>query len=332
MNRTNQRRVLYLSHGNAELYDMVRSAVLPGFDLLTLDTPDEAERLAKLAEADAVICASDKLTAERIAAAKNLKFAHHQGVGFHDTVDWRVLAARGIPLAITPGGTATGVAEHAIMLMLAAMKRLTFLDTELRQGRFHINSARHCSYELQGKTVGIVGMGRIGTGLAGRLRAFGVRAIYHDLITLSDERHRELAVTKMPLDRLLAEADIVTLHVPLTSQTRHLIDAAALRRMKPTAFLINTARGGVVDEKALVEALTTGRIMGAALDVFEREPPGTGHPLFALPNVVLTPHVAAGTRDAFETKMRSVFENLEAFFDGRPVENLVDYEAEMKNS
>lgn len=326
--RTNQRRVLYLSHGNAELYDMVRGALRPGFELLTVDTPDEGERLAKLAEADAVICASDKFTGARIAAARNLKFAHHQGVGFHDTVDWRVLAERGIPLAITPGGTATGVAEHTIMLMLAVMKRLTFLDAELRQGRFHINTVRHCSYELHGKTIGIIGMGRIGTGLAARLRPFGVKVIYHDLITLSEEQHEALAASKVSLAHLLADSDIVTLHVPLTTQTRHMIDAAALGRMKPTAFLINAARGGIVDEAALLDALKHARLLGAGLDVFEREPPVVGNPLYALPNVVLTPHVAAGTRDAFQTKMRFIFENLEAYFDGRPVEHLVDYEAE----
>jgi phosphoglycerate dehydrogenase-like enzyme len=328
MTLTNQKRVLYLSHGNAELYGMIRTAVRPGFELMTLDTPDEAERLAKLAQADAVICASDKFSRARIAAAARLKIVHHQGVGFHDTVDWPVLAERGIPLATTPGGTATGVSEHALMMMLAVMKRLPFLDAELRQGRFHINSIRHCSYELHGKTVGIVGMGRIGTGLAARLGPFGVRVIYHDIIDIPQERRRALNITQAPFERLLADSDIVTIHVPLTPLTRHMIDAKALGRMKRTAFLVNTARGGIVDEQALVDALRAGRIAGAALDVFEHEPSGAGHPLYALPNVVLTPHVAAGTRDAFATKMGFIFRNLEAFFDGRPIENLVDYAAE----
>lgn len=330
MTQTNQKRVLYLSHGNEELYAMIRAAVPPGFALLTLDTPEEAERLAKLAEADAVICASDRFSRPRIAAATRLRFVHHQGVGFHDTVDWRALAERGIPLAITPGGTSTGVSEHALMLMFAVMKRLPFLDAELRQGRFHINAIRHCSYELHGKTVGIVGMGRIGTGLAARLKPFGVRVLYHDIVEIPQDRRRELAITPVPLDRLLADSDIVTLHVPLTPQTRHMIDTRALARMKRTAFLVNTARGGIVDEQALVAALGEGRIAGAALDVFEREPSGPGHPLYAFPNVVLTPHVAAGTRDAFATKMDFVFRNLEAFFDGRPVEHLVDYAAEVR--
>src|SRR5262249_28211174 len=150
---------------------------------------------------------------------------------------------------------------------------------------------------------------RIGSGVAERLKPFGVRAIYHDLITLPPARAKELGVEKVPLDRLLTESDIVTLHVPLTPATRAMIGAAELARMKPTAFLVNTARGGIAEEAALVAALQSGRIAGAALDVFEDEPPAQGHPLFALPNVVLTPHVAVGTRDAFLKKMRQVFDN-----------------------
>lgn len=328
MTLSNARRVLYLSHGSEDLYAMVRAALRPGLELMTLDTEDEAERLAKLAEADAVICASDRFTTARVAAATRLKFAHHQGVGFHDTVDWRALARRGIPLAITPGGTSTGVAEHAIMLMMAAMKRLAFLDSELRQGRFHINALRHCSYELHGKTVGILGMGRIGTGVAERLKSFGVRVIYHDIVELPEARRAALDVTRVGLAELLAASDIVTLHVPLTPLTRDMIGAAQLAAMKKTAFLVNTARGGIANEAALVAALQSGRIAGAALDVFDPEPPPKDHPLFALPNVVLTPHVAVGTRDAFGKKMQQVFDNIEAFFDGRPVRNLVDYAAE----
>ncbi|MCC7046029.1 MAG: 2-hydroxyacid dehydrogenase [Alphaproteobacteria bacterium] len=330
MTRTNQKRVLYLCHGNADLYRMVRDALRPGFELMTLETPDEAECLTKLAEADAVICSAEHFTRERIAAAKRLRIAQHQGVGFHDTVDWPALAERGIPLAITPGGTSTGVSEHTLMLMFAVMKRLPYLDSELRQGRFHINQIRHCTYELYGKTVGIIGMGRIGTGLAERLKPFGVRAIYHEIIDIPQARRQELGITQVPLDRLLAESDIVTVHVPLTASTRRMIDAEALARMKPTAFLINAARGGIVDEQALVAALRDGRIAGAALDVFEQEPSGPDHPLYAFPNVVLTPHVAAGTRDAFGKKMAFAFQNLEAFFDGRPVEYLVDYAAETR--
>lgn len=329
MSLSNQHRVLYLSHANQELYDMIRAAVRPGFELVTLDTPDEAERLAKLADADAVICASEKFTPARVAAAKKIKIAHHQGVGFHDTVAWRDLAARDIPLALTPGGTAIGVSEHALLMMLGGMKHLAWLDSETRAGKWHINTIRHATYQLHGKTVGIIGIGRIGSALAKLLKPFDVKIWYHDLITLPDAQADALGVTKTSLEHLLAQSDIVSIHVPLTPLTKDMIDARALARMKPTALLVNTARGGIVNEDALVAALKSGRLNAAALDVFEHEPPAKDHPIFALPNVIVTPHVSAGTRDAFVTKLDFVFRNLEAFFEGRPIENQVDYAAEM---
>ena len=327
---TNKKRVLYISKGTEDLYQMVRAAVPSGLELVTLSSNDEAERLAALATADAVIVAGTKLTRERIAAAKALKFVHHQGVGYHDTVDCAALAERKVPLAITPGGTEQAVAEHTILLMLATMKRIPYLDSELRQGRFHNYTHRHNTYELGGKTVGIVGLGRIGRGLARRLKPFGVRILYHDILSFPPELERELEVTRATFDRLIAESDIVTIHVPRTPATQGMFNASVFKRMKPTSFLINAARGGIVHEPDLVAALKSGQIAGAGLDVFDVEPAPKDDPLYQFPNVVLTPHVAAGSRDAFTAKMRFVFKNLEAFFDGRPIEHEVDYVAEMR--
>jgi phosphoglycerate dehydrogenase-like enzyme len=227
-------------------------------------------------------------------------------------------------LAITPGGTTVGVAEHTVLLILAILRRLPFADAELRQGRFHINALRPVSRELRGRTVGLLGMGRIGRAVAERLRPFDVRLVYHDPATLPADVERELRLERTGREELLAAADIVSLHLPLTPATRHVIGSDALSRMKPSAFLVNTARGGLVDEAALVETLRSGRLAGAALDVFDPEPPPPDHPLYALPNVVLTPHISAGTRDAFMEKMGFVFANLDRFWRGDPVENLVD--------
>lgn len=329
MTPTNQRRVLYLGHGSPELYTMIKAAVLPGFELVTLATDEEPARLEALAGADAVIVAASKFTRERIGAAKKLKFVHHQGVGYHDTIDLSALAETGVPLAITPGGTAAGVSEHAIMMMLAVTRRLTFMDSELRQGRWHVNSHRHVTYQLAGKTIGIIGFGRIGTAVADRLKPFGVNVIYHDILDFPPERDRQHGATRRPFEALLSESDIVTVHIPLTARNRGFIGAKELRRMKPTAFLVNTARGGIVDEEALAEALDKGTILGAALDVFETEPARKDHPLYRFPNVVLTPHIAAGTRDAFEAKMAHIFKNLDAFFNGRPIQDEVDYKSEL---
>lgn len=319
-------QVLYLSHAEEALYELIRSAAGADFDLLTLETDEDAERAAKLAGADAVIVASKPFTRPLIESARKLRFVHHQGVGFQDTIDLEALKSRGLPLAITPGGTTVGVAEHAVMLMLATLRRLPYADSELRQGRYHINALRPQSRELKGRTVGFLGMGRIGQATAERLKPFGTAGLYHDpAVTLSAEREGALGATAVDFDSLLAQSDILSLHIPLTPATRHIIDAGAIGRMRPGAILINTARGGLVDEAALAAGLMSGRLSGAGLDVQEQEPPAPDNPLLRLPNVVLTPHIAAGTRDAFEQKMKAIFDNLRAFFAGRPVQNLVDY-------
>jgi phosphoglycerate dehydrogenase-like enzyme len=310
------RRVLYLSHATPEVYGIIGAAVPPDFRLVTLERDSDEERREKIAVCEVVIVAASPFRKPLIEAARRLELVHHQGVGWQDTTDHAALRERGIPLAFTPEGTTVGVAEHTVLLILSVLKRLPFADAELRQGRFHINALRPVSRELAGLTVGYVGMGRIGQALAERLAPFGTRGIYYDPFV---QEHAGLV--RMSLEELLPQADVVTLHLPLTPQTRHLMSRDNLARMKPGAFLVNTARGGLVDEKALYEMLKNNRLAGAALDVFEEEPVRAGHPLAALPNVVLTPHIAAGTRDALATKMKVIFENVQRFYRGEPLRN-----------
>jgi phosphoglycerate dehydrogenase-like enzyme len=171
-------------------------------------------------------------------------------------------------------------------------------------------------------------MGRVGQAAAERFKAFGTKGVYFDPhVTLAPERERELALRKGPLHDLLAVSDVVTIHVPLMPGTRHMIDAAELKKMKRTALFINTARGGLVNETALCNALLDGAIAGAALDVFEQEPLPTTSPLIGLGNVILTPHISAGTRDAMATKMKAIFDNVARFYRGEPLKNAVDYSA-----
>lgn len=181
------------------------------------------------------------------------------------------------------------------------------------------------SYELAGKTVGLIGLGRIGREVARRLSPFGARLTYYDQIAASPDVEQEYGLIPLSFHTLLREADIVSIHTPLTEKTRGLLDRDALALMKPTAFVINTARGGIVDERALIDALREGRLAGAGLDVFETEPMPALHAFYQLPNVVLTPHISAGTRDAFMTKMQFIFENLDAFFSGGTVQNRVAF-------
>lgn len=317
------KRVLYNSFGDPHLYAIIAEAARSRCELVTLASDDDAERLAKLPDIDAVIVASRPLTGALIDGAPRLAFVHHQGVGYHDTVDTAALAARGIPLAITPAGTTVGVAEHTLMLMLGMLRRFPFADAELREGRFHINALRPVSRELRGRTVGLVGAGRIGQAVAERLKPFEVTLLYFDPVGLPAARERALGIVRRDFDGLLADADIVSLHLPLTTATRHLMNAGTFAKMKRGSFLINTSRGGLVDEAALIQAIETGRVAGAGLDVFDPEPPKADNPLYRLPSVVLTPHIAAGTRDAFLEKMTFIFDNLERFWRGETVENLI---------
>lgn len=320
-------KVFYNSHAPEAVYAIIRDAMPAGHELVTLDKDCDDERRAKLADADIVIVASHPLRRPLIEAAHALKLVHHQGVGYHDTLDMAALRERNIRVALTPEGTTTGVAEHTVLLLLAACKLLPYADSELRSGRFHVNALRPRSREIAGMTIGYIGFGRIGQAVARRLFAFETRGVYCDeVISLDASSEAALGVRKASLDGLLREADAITLHIPATARTRGLIGRDALSKMKHGAIVVNTARGGIVDEDALAEALADGRIGAAALDVFGVEPPDITHSLFARDNVVVTPHISAGTRDALATKMRALFANVQRFAHGLPLQNEVPRE------
>ncbi len=316
-------RVFYLSHASPEVYAIIRGRVPAGFELVTVDRDDDGERRWKIVDCEVAIPAAYPLRRPLIDAAPRLKLVHHQGVGYQDTVDVAALKERGIALALTPEGTTEPVAEHAVLLMLAVCKLLPHADGELRRGRWHVNALRPFSSQLLGKTIGYVGMGRIGQATAERLKAFGTRGLYCDEQGLDEAREAALGLKRAALAEVLAEADVLTLHAPLTAATSHLLDAGALRRMKREAIVINTARGGLIDEAALCDALEAGRLAGAGLDVFEQEPLPTSSRLCRLRNVVLTPHISAGTRDALSAKMEALFANVQRFFSGRELRNRV---------
>ncbi|WP_223476593.1 NAD(P)-dependent oxidoreductase [Oricola indica] len=325
IDRTERPKILYLSHAPDDFYDLIRDVAGPDFELVTLETDSEEERIKKASDADGIIVAASRLNAPVIEAAKRVRVIHHQGVGYQDTIDMEALARTDATLAINPVGTTVGVAEHTLLLTLATLRRLAFADSELRHGRWHINSLRLESGELQGRTIGYIGMGRIAQAAAARFAAFGTDGIYYDPhATLDAATASRLGVRQVALDALLAEADVITLHIPLTHETRHMIGARELAAMKRSAILVNTARGPIVDEIALIDALRNSTIGGAGLDVFEEEPP-IDTPLADFRNVVLTPHISAGTRDALQAKMEALFDNLRRFFNDQPIANNIDF-------
>ncbi len=260
------------------------------------DLAEEA-LLPLAADVDAVVVRANGRVGERLlAGAPRLRVVARHGVGL-DNVDVEACTRRGIWVVHTPLANVEAVAEHAVGLMLAAAKRIVEGDRAVRAGEFAGARLRLVGWELFGRTLGIVGFGRIGQRVAAIARAaFEMTVLFTDILA-REEAAARVAARRVPLDELLGRSDVVSLHVPLTDRTRHLIDAAALARMKPGAVLINTARGGVVDEAALTEALRAGRLF-AGLDVFAGEPLPPESPLVRLSNVVLTPHCASHTEGA----------------------------------
>jgi D-3-phosphoglycerate dehydrogenase len=252
------------------------------------------ELLGCLGDYDALVVRSQtRVDAEAIAAGSGLKVIGRAGVGV-DNIDVEAAAAAGITVVNAPDSSTVAVAEHTIGLMLALARRITVGDASLRAGEWRRSEL--AGIELSGRTLGILGLGRIGLAVAARASALGMRLLGNDPYVSSDTP-AERGVEIVAMDELLRRADVVTLHLPLTDATRGLIGPSQIGLMKKGALLLNVARGGVVDESALAEALRDGRLGGAAVDVFEREPP-VGSPLLDAPNTVLTPHLGASTAEA----------------------------------
>ena len=313
-------KVVYLEPVPDDVAAIIHSC-LPDDFTLRVRRSDELP-IEVVGEADFILVATTPLSAEVIAAAPRLKLIQHQGVGY-DNVDVEAATQAGIPVGLTPEGTSGPVAEHVIMLILSLYRNLFVANRTLRQGQWLQWELRPGSYSLLGKRLGVVGLGRIGREVAQRARAFECQLCYYDVVRAAPEVEAKLEVEYIAFDNLLAGSDIITLHLPRTEETRGLIGAAQLARMKPTALLINTARGGLIDEGALYQALASGQIAGAGLDVFAVEPPGAENRLLHLDNVVATPHIAAGTRDALADKMRAAFANMQRVAQGQTPRNLV---------
>ena len=279
------------------------------------DEEDDARFFALLSAAEVLWHVLKPISADVIARAPKLRLIQKIGVGVN-TIDLDAARARRIPVCNMPGTNSRAVAEMTLLLMLAALRRLPLLDRRTRSG---LGWARGPALtdvfgELEGLTVGLVGYGAVPRILAPCLTALGATPIY----TARSPRPDATASFRS-LDRLLAESDVVSLHVPLTPETRGLLDRAGISRMKPGAILVNTARGGLVDEAALVEALRTGRLAAAGLDVFAEEPLRPDNPLLALDNVVLAPHVAWLTRGTLVRSLEVAVENCRRLGAGEPL-------------
>lgn len=249
-------------------------------------------------------------------AARGCLLIQQPSIGYQH-IDLEATRLAGVPVANVGAANAVGVAEHAVMFMLCLLKRALYFHARTIRGEWAQQEIFTLGLaELQGKTLGIVGMGNIGREVAVRAKAFGCRIVYSDMAPLPAEKASELGAERLDLEELLREADIVTLHVPLTPETASLIDREKLAMMKPGAFLLNLARGEVVDEAALAEALEEGRLAGAGIDVFSREPVDPSNPLLASDKVILSPHVSGGTNESRVRMLAITVDNVNRVLSG----------------
>lgn len=259
---------------------------------------------------DGYIAGLDEIDAAALAAAPCLRVIARYGVGV-DNVDLAAARRQGIVVTNTPGANAGAVAELAIALMLNLLRPIAAAAERTRSGEW----PRMAGLSLEGRTVGLIGFGAIGREVARRLQNFGCRLVAYDVVA-NPEVARLYGVVQVSQEELLAAADIVSLHVPVLPSTRGMVDASFLARMRPGAFLVNTARGELIDEGALYTALVEKRLAGAALDAFVQEPPAAGNPLLALPNVIPTPHMGAHTDGATTTMGRMALADCLAVLQG----------------
>ncbi|MEM1515653.1 MAG: glyoxylate reductase [Candidatus Bathyarchaeia archaeon] len=291
------------------------------------EPPPKQVIIERAKDADALVTLlTDKIDVEVFSAAPKLKIVAQMAVGY-DNIDVEEATKRGIYITNTPGVLTETTADLTWVLLMAVARRIIEADRYVREGKWKVawHPMMFLGRDVHGATLGIIGAGRIGSAVARRAKGFNMRILYYDIIRMP-ELEKEVGAEYVDLDTLLRESDFITIHVPLTKETYHIINAEKLRLVKKTAYIINTSRGAVIDEKALSEALREGKIAGAALDVFEQEPISVDNPLLKSENVVLTPHIGSASHETRSKMADMVAENLIAFFEGKVPPNLVNPE------
>ncbi|QLH06160.1 2-hydroxyacid dehydrogenase [Nitrosopumilus ureiphilus] len=274
---------------------------------------------SKIREVDGIICFPyDKINKETIDLAKNLKVISTFSVGF-DHIDVNYAKKKKIRVGYTPEVLTDATADLAFTLLLDVLRRVSEGDRIIREGKWKVIYGAHdyVGVDLQGKTLGILGLGRIGRTLAKRAKAFDMNIVYHNRNRISKSKEKTLGAKFVSFEKLVAQSDIISIHVPHTKETDHLFDIKVFRKMKKSAFLINTARGRIVNEKELVVALKKNIIAGAGLDVFEEEPISTKNPLTKLQNVVLAPHIGSSTKETRAKMAEITVKNLNLGMNGK---------------
>lgn len=308
-------KVLLINGQSQQVADTFAALAPAGCEIAWIPASlSDEEKIEHLRGVEFVVLHPAALSGAVMRAARSLRLIQLLAAGY-EKVDMRTAAELGIPVATNGGANAWAVAEHAIALMLALYKRLIPCDRSVRAGEWRKAANGFNTCELAGKTVGIVGAGNIGRKVARRAKAFETDILYFDACSIA-EIENELGARRVPLDELVGTADVITLHAPLLKETRGLIGARQFAAMKPGAILINTSRAELVDEPALIDALTARKIAGAGIDVYYQEPVRADHPLLALDNVVLTPHTAGHAFEGWARRCKFSWENIQRVVAG----------------
>ena len=321
-------KVVFFTNIDAELRQVVADKALPGMDVVTAPADmDDDEKIDLVRDADFIMLFPGKISDRVLQAAPKCKLIQLLSAGY-DEMNLPLAEDLGIAVANNGGANRIAVAEHSIMLMLATHRRMMWYANNVKAGLWKKEQDRKIDvFELEGKTLGIIGMGNIGRQVARRAAAFDLELQYYDKYhPLTPVEEETMGIKAVPMDTLLETSDIVSTHVPLTRETYGMIGKRELELMKPTGVVINTSRGGVIDETALAEALISGTISAAGLDVMEHEPPDPNDRLLQIENLIITPHTAGPTVESIPKRAANAFENIQHVWSGQPAMWTAEYE------
>jgi phosphoglycerate dehydrogenase-like enzyme len=310
-------KVVFLHGLNQKTVDLITSFAPEGFTTTAVEGKlPEKEQIEAVQNAYFLMAYRAEISDGLLRAASKLRLVQLLAAGY-DRMNLSLLGELGIPCANNGGANSWTVADHTVLLMLSLYKRLIPADRATREGRWREPIDGFNTFEMANKLIGILGIGNIGRKVAQRVQAFEAQVQYYDKYPLEPARERELKVKRVSLEELFRSSDIISCHTPLTPETHHLINRESLALMKPNAVLINTSRGAVIDEAALLEALEKGRIAGAGLDVFEKEPVERDDPLLQMDNVVVTPHSAGTTWNTWCRRAEFAYQNMQRVLAGQ---------------
>ncbi|MAM65908.1 MAG: lactate dehydrogenase [Chloroflexi bacterium] len=321
-------KVVFFTNIDAELRQVVADKALPGMDVVTAPADmDDDEKIELVRDADFIMLFPGKISDRVLQAATKCKLIQLLSAGY-DEMNLPLAEDLGIAVANNGGANRVAVAEHTLMLMLATHRRMMFYANNVKAGRWKQEQDRKIDvFELEGKTLGLIGMGNIGRQVARRAAAFDMELQYYDKYhPLTPIEEETMGIKAVDMDTLLQTSDVVSTHVPLTRETYGMIGKRELELMKPTGVVINTSRGGVIEETALAEALISGTIAAAGLDVMEHEPPNPNDPLLQIENLVITPHTAGPTLESIPKRAANGFENIQHVWSGQLAMWTAEYE------